>query len=414
MKRTLLAVVISALVSCEAAPVGPVASETGAPSMSPTARAESTPTVTPAFSVSPLPSPSAIAQATGVRTNALGRLTGNWLFVGKQVPGAHNIRAEVQIWAVPLDGGLARFAFGYEVPLGGVPEAIFDDTPYLRRQFSPDGTRVVVSVDRQLVVVDLVSGRTSALGVSGYFPSWSKDGSRIAFLFETPIGNVVPPEDAMGTIPAGGGPVRQIAVVGYARHSVEWSPDGSMFVIAQPNGIAIVEAATGQVIRRIAEISEAGSSFAHWRTKTPQVAITVTGCEQATTRVIALDNSMSAPRKLLDTGERCAPLNLRDPRWNPVGDELLYVSARAAPGVQLSEYRAHVIDVASGRDTVLPLLAWEATWTWDGTQIAYIARSLESSYGNAVSLWRRDGSGGQELLRAGGSDLFFSLASLSY
>ena len=187
-----------------------------------------------------------------------------------------------------------------------------------------------------------------------------------------------------------------------------------MFVIAQPNGIAIVEAATGQVIRRIAEISEAGSSFAHWRTKTPQVAITVTGCEQATTRVIALDNSMSAPRKLLDTGERCAALNLRDPRWNPVGDELLYVSARATPGVQLSEYRTHVIDVASGRDTVLPLLAWEATWTWDGTQIAYIARGLESSYGNAVSLWRRDGSGGQELLRASGSDLFFSLTSLSY
>ncbi len=414
MQRTLLAVVVGAIVSCAPTPVGSVGSETPAPSASPTTRAESTPTVTPAFSVSPLPSPSAIAQATGVRTNALGRLTGNWLFVGKQVPDAHNIRAEVQVWAIPLDGGLARFAFGYDVPLGGVPEAIFDDTAYLRRQFSPDGTRVVVSVHGQLVVVDLVSGRTNALGVSGYFPSWSKDGSRIAFLFETSIGNVVPPEDAIGTIPAGGGPVRQIAVVGYARHSVEWSPDGSMFVIAQPNGIAIVEAATGQVIRRIAEISEAGSSFAHWRTKTPQVAITVTGCEQATTRVIALDNSMSAPRKLLDTGERCAALNLRDPRWNPVGDELLYVSARATPGVQLSEYRTHVIDVASGRDTVLPLLAWEATWTWDGTQIAYIARGLESSYGNAVSLWRRDGSGGQELLRASGSDLFFSLASLSY
>ncbi len=226
MQRTLLAVVVGAIVSCAPTPVGSVGSETPAPSASPTTRAESTPTVTPAFSVSPLPSPSAIAQATGVRTNALGRLTGNWLFVGKQVPDAHNIRAEVQVWAIPLDGGLARFAFGYDVPLGGVPEAIFDDTAYLRRQFSPDGTRVVVSVHGQLVVVDLVSGRTNALGVSGYFPSWSKDGSRIAFLSrrrsETSFLRRTRSRRSRPAV----GPVRQIAVVGYARHSVEWSPDG--------------------------------------------------------------------------------------------------------------------------------------------------------------------------------------------
>jgi len=63
---------------------------------------------------------------------------------------------------------------------------------------------------------------------------------------------------------------------------------------------------------------------------------------------------------------------------------------------------------------VLPLLAWEATWTWDGARIAYIARGPDRTYGNAVRLWRRDGGGDEELIRAAGSDLFFSLASLSY
>jgi hypothetical protein len=256
-----------------------------------------------------------------------------------------------------LDTGAPRLALAYDVSLGGIPEAIFDNTPYPRRAFSPDGTPMVVSVGGQLRVVDIVSGQVRPLGVAGYFPAWSKDGSRIAFLFELPVGTVVPPEDAIGVIPAGGGGVRQTAAVGYARQSVEWSPDGSMLIVAQPAGIAIVDAASGQVIRRIPEISEAGSSFAHWRSKTPQVVLSVTGCERATTRVIALENVTGGSRTLVDTGERCAPLNLRDPRWNPAGDEVLYVSARAQPGAEQRHSAASPrlggnVDLGWGRDCV--------------------------------------------------------------
>ena len=90
------------------------------------------------------------------------------------------------------------------------------------------------------------------------------------------------------------------------------------------------------------------------------------------------------------------------------------VSARAQPGAEPSEFRTHVLDALSGRDTLLPLLAWEATWTWDGAQIAYVARGSTSSYGNAVRLWRRDGTEDRELMSATGRDVFFSVASLSY
>jgi hypothetical protein len=414
MKWALLVVVIGSLVSCAPSPVGSVSSEMHTPSASPTPRDEPTPMVTPASSTGPLPSASANPQATGIRTQALGRLTGNWLFVGAQVPAAHNIKAEVQVWAVPVAGGPPKFAFGYDVSLGGAPEAMFDITPYLRRQFSPDGTRMVVSVDGQLVVVDLVTGQTKPLGVTGYFPSWSKDGSRIAFLFSTPVGDVVPSPDAVGVIAADGGSVKQMAVVGYARQSVEWSPDGSMLVVAQPDGIAIVAVASGRVVRQVAEVSETGSSFVHWRAATPQVAIAVTGCERATTRVVALDNPTSAPYALLDTGERCAPLNIRDPRWNPVRAELLYVTARARMGAEPNEYRTHLLDVRTGKDTLLPFAAWEATWTWDGTQIAYIEKGRDWSYGNSVHVWHTDGSEQRAVLSAAGNDVFFSIASLSY
>lgn len=414
MKPACLLIAIAAVTSC-APPSSPGASgsSTSPASLASTARVERTQTPSATAALTPLPSQSADTQPTGVRANALGRLTGNWLFVGKQVPGALNVRAEVQIWAIPLDGGTPKFAFGYMVSLGGAPEGIFDNTPYLRRQFSPDGTRMVVSVEGRLVVVDLVTGQSKHLGVSGYLPSWSKDGSRIAFLFQVPVASVVP-EDAIGVMPAGGGPVRQMTLVGYARNSVEWSADGSMFVIAQPDGLAIVDASSARVIRRIAEVSQAGSSFAHWRAKTPQVAIAVTGCEQATARLIALDTAVSAPRTLLDTGERCAPLNIRDPRWNPVGEEILYVSARAQGGIEATEFRTHLVDLATGTDRVLPLIAWEATWTWDGSAVAYVAKGPASVYGNAVRVWRRDGSGERELLRAAERDSFFSVASLSY
>jgi hypothetical protein len=414
MQRTLLAVVVGAIVSCAPTPVASVGSKTPAPLASYTSRAESTPTVTPEFSVSPLPSPSAIVQATGVRTNALGRLTGNWIFVGKRVPGPHNIAAEVQIWAIPLDGGTPKFALGYDVSLGGSPEAIYDNAPYLRRQFSPDGTKMVVSVHGELVVVDLPTGRSTSLGTQGFFPAWSKDGSRIAFVYYLPVGQVVPPEEAIGVVPAAGGPVTQLAKVGYSRQSVEWSPTGSMMMIAQPDRTTIIDAANGNVIRTILEIASTRSSFAHWRSMQSQVVLTTRGCDRATAKLVTMSDASEPWVTQRDFGEGCE-VSIQDPRWNPVrATEILYVATRAAPGLMPSEYKAHVLDTFFGTDVVLPLNAYEATWTWDGARIAYIARGTTASYGNAVRVWRRDGTGERELLGAGETDSFFSLASLSY
>jgi hypothetical protein len=350
-----------------------------------------------------------------VRANALGKLTGNWLFVGKQVPDTSNARAEVQIWALPVDGGTPRFAFGYEVSLGGAPEGIFDNTPYLRRQFSPDGTRVVVSVGGRLVVVDLISGQTREIGVSGFFPSWSKDGSRIAFLFELPVGNVVPPESAIGVVPASGGPVKQLAVVGYAHQSVEWSPDGSMLIVAEPDRTAIIDAASGNVIRTIPETAPSGSSFAHWRLTAPQIALAVGRCDRTTTQLLTLADPSEPFVIQLDTGKGCAEPTFRDPRWSPTrATEVLYVAIRAEPGRMPSEYRAHVLDTYSGKDIALPFAVREATWTWDGERIAYLTASADRGVGDGVGLSRRDGTGSRSLLKAADRDIFFSVASVAY
>src|SRR4029077_20209388 len=77
----------------------------------------------------------------------------------------------------------SRFSHS-EAPSGGIPEAVLDNAPYLRRQFSPDGREFVVSIGAQLVIIDLPAGQARPLGIAGYFPSWSKDGSQIAYLAE--------------------------------------------------------------------------------------------------------------------------------------------------------------------------------------------------------------------------------------
>jgi WD40 repeat protein len=349
-----------------------------------------------------------------VRANALGKLTGNWIFVGKQVPYPHNIWAEVQIWAIPLDAGAPRLAFSYDVSVGGVPEAIFDNTPRLRRQFSPDGMRVVVSVNGSLVVIDLTTGQVRPLGVvSGFFPAWSKDGSQIAFVSYLPVEQVVPPEQAIFVVAASGGAAREIARVGYLGQSVEWSPDGSMVVVGTKEGTALVDVGSGRVMRRLSDLAS-HVSFANWRAATPQIAI-ATGCDQtSTTKLVVLNDATATERTLLDTGERCPAVVVQDPRWNPASlDELMYVAARANVGSMPHEYRAHVLNVRSGRDATLPLDAYEGTWTRQG-DVVYVRRAATGFYGDSVRVWQRDGSGERVLLADTANPNFFGITSLRY
>jgi Tol biopolymer transport system component len=253
------------------------------------------------------------------------------------------------------------------------------------------------------------------LGTQGYFPAWSKDGSRIAFVFYLPVDQVVPPEEAIGVIPATGGPVTQLANVGYSRQSVEWSPSGSLMMVAEPGRTTIIDAANGRVIRVIPEIASSGSSFAHWRSAASQIVVSTGTCDGTTTKLITLADASEPYVTQLDTGKRCPELSIHDPRWSPArATELLYVATRAEQGRMPSEYRAHVLDTYSGTDMALPFDVYEATWTWDGERIAFVTAKEQRGFGDALALAGRDGTGSRILMRAAGDDFFFSVASLSY
>src|SRR5207245_11305702 len=129
------------------------------------------------------------------------------------------------------------------------PETVCDNTPDLWKHFSPYDTRMEVAIARHLMVVDIATGQVRPLGVPGYFPAWSKDGSQIAFVFYVPFDQVTPPEEAIFAISPSGGPVKELARVGYARQAVEWSPDGPTLVGATMDGIGLGDGGTGRRVR---------------------------------------------------------------------------------------------------------------------------------------------------------------------
>lgn len=338
----------------------------------------------------------------------MGTLSGNWIFVAKQLFDL--LQPEIQVWAVPIAGGTPRLALAYDVLSGGAPGALIDNAPYLRRQFSPDGRRMVIAVNGELVVVELESGRATALGVKGSFPSWSRDGSRLAFLLATPNPNAIGSDVSVAVVAAAGGAARELGLLSQAYQSLEWSVDGAYLLVPQHVGVSIVDVATGAVVRTVGVIPGAAPSFAHFRSGTPALALALFGCVDSKS-LVSLDGISAPVRTLLEspgTGERC--LLAHDPRWNPTANEVLFV---AAPMNELC-CRAHVLDIASGQDAILPIEAYQATWSADGSQIVYLTPSRVAGYAAAVHVWSRDGRAEREILVANGLEPLVAIASVAY
>src|SRR5437867_2281477 len=282
--------------------------------------------VTPTVAVSTTPAPTASASLAAapppnIRTTPLGQVTGNWLFYGVQIPRPERDRIEIQIIAVPASGGAATIvvAFDAATARGGAngvfTVGIFDSAPYSRRQFSPDGRRMVFSIGGELVVIDLVTGQAKPLGVRGFYPSWSRDGSQIAFVFEKPVADAgANRSHAIGVVPVAGGSPREL-VASSQDTSVEWSPDGSRILspipavdcVDCPPVHATMEVTTGRIGMRFAFVS-GGPSYSHWRTGSPELAIAIEVCRGIATpvsRIVGIDERTRSERILVGVAELC-------------------------------------------------------------------------------------------------------------
>lgn len=168
-------------------------------------------TVAPSQQSSLLPTPSAAPPTASSSTAAvtafpLGPLRGQIAWVSRTLPivtpatpppsGARAV-VSYELWALPLDGSAPRLAVRYRSAFTARFNLDQRDTNILRRQFSTDGRRVVLSVatsddgtSQELRVIDLEAGAV-AIPLPQSFPTatrldvnpaWSPDGAHIAFV----------------------------------------------------------------------------------------------------------------------------------------------------------------------------------------------------------------------------------------
>lgn len=396
----------------------PVVTATPVPSTSPQT---ATPSPTIRASDAPTAAPSATPTERELTATALGPLSGNWIFFTRRVPDAHAISARIEVWGMP-QGGTPKLAFSYGVSLGGVPEAAIDNNPYLRRQFSPDGRRVVVSTDAGLVVVDLESGNARPLGAQGQFPSWSKDGALIAFNAQVsrPDPQVVPRERAIWVVPAAGGPARELAAVGYSTTAPEWSPDGTLLLAQLKDGVGLIDVASGRELADGHIPFALAMSGAHWRSSGPFPAI-VAILRLNDTQLVQLDaqsRRFGFPAQWArpqDASSCSCPQGLvpKDPRWNPTGaNEVVF----ALLDEKTARADAMIIDLDAGTTTKAVTDVEQVTWSAGGKQLVYIARS--ASGGGSLRVWDRTSGADRELVTLPGGlpngTAHLSIASVSY
>lgn len=143
-----------------------------------------------------------------------------------------------EIWRVPVDGTAAvkiPFSVDAQVPVGprlAFDYRIADSATFTVKQIrdavpSPDGRRIAFSSLDRLYVMDFPGGtprRVSTQDVGEYNPTWSPDGTAIAYVtWEDDGGHI------MRVSAAGGAPVR-ISRAPALYQQLVWAPDGRRIV----------------------------------------------------------------------------------------------------------------------------------------------------------------------------------------
>jgi len=336
-----------------------------------------------------------------------------------------------ELWAIPVSGGAAVQVARYNDRIDQTITypGLMLPANELRRQLTPDGRRIVLSVGEdvaggqrsRLALIDLERGTLAQVvrdDADLIRPAISPDGTKIAYVRRMPIAsNRALVDDGLWIVNADGTGARRLSpgADGLFTWIFGWTPDSKGVIfdhLEWSAGPLVIDVASGNrtlvggFVPR--DWLTLGNDFAFRTRGSPSVVagLSSQGFQGEYSLVVA-DRAGGPQRTLVAEGNTFFLLGA--PRWNPKSDEILYRHI-----ARLDQIEFFVANL-TGAHTRIPLAVrpYLADWTSDGAGIVYLSQrptppdfsEVGASLATAVRIAKRDGSGDRELFSFSGGGL---------
>ena len=188
---------------------------------------------------------------------------------------------------------------------------------------SPKGERAVVSARGDIFTAPIEKGPTRNLtdssGAHDKWPSWSPDGSQIAFISDKTGEEELYLESQDGSKPA-----EQITQGGTAmRYAPEWAPDGKRIAFSDKDGKLYVLTLADRKVVEIADSPRGQIRDYTWSPRGNYLAFTMPG-----TKSVCVGHSFGVRATIKLRRVTDESFNSYNPAWDPQGNYLYFLSDR--------------------------------------------------------------------------------------